>query len=184
MILNEKKLKCYNKDDIEEIITKIKDNYREFKNKIEILKLFGKIINKTDIDEDSKSISFNYKSVYSKCTILLNKILFGLSKLSKEYLNVGELISILSLEVEGDDNNNIKDNINNENIEKLGSLLKKELDDSLNNITLGLEDNLNLNSETNFNSCLNNNINLTSDNNTHINGNGNLVNDFNILIPK
>jgi len=76
------------------MINKIKEYYKEYKNKIEILKLFGKILNKSDIDEDAKPLLLNYKTINSKCQALLDKILSGLARLSKEYLNMEEFVKI------------------------------------------------------------------------------------------
>ena len=187
MLLNEQKLKCYNNEDMKENINKIKYNYREYKNKIEILKLFGKIISKSDLDEDTKSLMFNYKSVHSKCSTVLNKILSSLSKLSKEYLNIEELLNILYSD-ENKDNiqneNNIKNENLNESIENIGKLFKNELNSALNNISLAWEDNMNINSETNLNSCINSNLSFSFCDNIHSNGNSNMTSENNIFIPK
>lgn len=183
IISNEQKLKCYNKDDIEDIINKIKDNYKEYKNKIEILILFGKIINKSEVGEDIKSIIFNYKAVYSKCTSLLNKIFLGLTKLLKEYLNVEDIFNILALNENEDrsqkENNILNGNIN-ESIKNLEVLFKKELNDTLSSVNLTLEDSLSsvINSETNFNSCLNSNLSINSFDNNNIIGNSSVNNEI------
>ena len=182
------KLKSYNKEEVEENIKKIKDNHKEYKNKLEILKLFGKILKKSDIDEDTKSLMINYKTIYSKSQALLNKILLGLSKLIKEYMNIEEFIKILSRD---DFNNKNKSEylLNSEDmdksIENLRNLFKNELNDVLNGLNLPLDDNNVLpmtNSETNLNSSQNNNnINLNSEN-QHFEDNNDMNNIENNII--
>jgi len=200
IMLYNQKLKSYNKEEVEEIINKIKDNYKEYKNKIEILKLFGKILNKPEIDEDAKSLMINYKTIYSKCQALLTKILLGLSRVLKECINIEEFVQVLSNN-EGIDLTKIDFLLSSEdmdrNVEYLRNIFKSELNGVFKNLNLTIEDNmkinsisntesnLNMNSNSNLNSCSNNNFNFPSENiptndvNNEINNNNSTNNDVN-----
>ena len=121
----EEKLKSPESLDIQDNITKIKDNLKEFKDSIELLTIYQKIVEKYGNKEDVKEIIKAHKEKFSKCSKTLELLMSNLSLACSNYINFGVLLNLLM------DGEKIKNYLNVNSIteiEDLRNLFKKIMD--------------------------------------------------------
>ena len=140
LVQTEKKVKDVNNKEIENILRSTKINYKEYKDKIELLLMYKEIIDKSENKEDIKNVLNNYNKVYEKCYEILGKMMTNVSMIFNDYLNLDEFVNMLCVKEKdswieeniGINNKEFKkDFINIKNIEDLGVLFQKELDNTL-----------------------------------------------------
>lgn len=140
LLQTEKKVKDVNNKEIENILRSTKINYKEYKDKIELLLMYKEIIDKSENKEDIKNVLNNYNKVYEKCYEILGKMMTNVSMIFNDYLNLDEFVNMLCVKEKdswieeniGINNKEFKkDFINIKNIEDLGVLFQKELDNTL-----------------------------------------------------
>ena len=135
----EEKLKSPESLDIQDNITKIKDNLKEFKDSIELLTIYQKIVEKYGDKEDVKEIIKAHKEKFSKCSKTLELLMSNLSLACSNYINFGVLLNLLM------DGEKIKNYLNVNSIteiEDLRNLFKKIMD------SIKISDNLTKDNET------------------------------------
>ena len=135
----EEKLKSPQSLDIQDNITKIKDNLKEFKDSIELLTIYQKIVEKYGDKEDVKEIIKAHKEKFSKCSKTLELLMSNLSLAYSNYINFGVLLNLLM------DGEKIKNYLNVNSIteiEDLRNLFKKIMD------SIKISDNLTKDNET------------------------------------
>ena len=149
LIESEEKVKYLNSKEIEEILNTTKLNYKEYKDKIDILLMYKEIIDKTENKEDIKNVLTNYYKVFEKCTEILGRMMGNISLIFNDYVNLDEYVNVL-LDEEKDSwvKENIginrkefkKQNLNIKKLEDLGNLFRKELENTMLNDKIDIKD--------------------------------------------
>jgi len=75
LIENKERVKYINNKEIEDVISTTKLNYKEYKDKIEILLIYKEIINNSHNKEEIKNIMNNYNKIYERCEDIFEKIM-------------------------------------------------------------------------------------------------------------
>ena len=157
IIQREEKVKSSNTREIERKIKDIKINYKEYKEKIELLSNNKKRYENSANKEDEKEIINIYNENFDKCSKISEKIISDFSLIFNDYISIGELMNILWADEKGE---NYFDMKSITNIEDYGNMFKKEL----NNIMIDVK------VKNNYNFNYNDIINTSNiDNINHIN---------------
>ena len=157
IIQREEKVKSSNTREIERKIKDIKINYKEYKEKIELLSNNKKRYENSANKENEKEIINIYNENFDKCSKISEKIISDFSLIFNDYISIGELMNILWADEKGE---NYFDMKSITNIEDYGNMFKKEL----NNIMIDVK------VKNNYNFHYNDIINTSNiDNINHIN---------------
>ena len=166
IIQREEKVKSSNTREIEKKIKDIKINYKEYKERIELLSNNKKRYENSTNKENEKEIINIYNENFEKCSKISEKIMADFSLIFNDYINIGELMNILWADEKGE---NYFDMKSITNIEDYGNMFKKEL----NNIMIDV----NLKDNNNYIDNMNNNLDRYD--NMNIIDNMNSINNFN-----
>lgn len=135
IIQSKESIKTVNSSEIKEKIDQIKKNYKEYMDKIKVLKDYKNMIDNPGHKREVKvnKVIMNYNESYSKCSEILDKLMANISLIIKDYINFEEFFNVLFIE---DSSKKYLDMDSIVNVKYLGNLLKKVLEKTVINAYL------------------------------------------------